>query len=233
MSSTEDNTVMTVKEPNPDFEAKKAEIIEKKEAVIAELKEITPSTSNMVAKVKELRSRLYDCGSCGHEDNVRLLNDFNEVADALFNGRKEIWDGYVSQKEELIAEAEKLSERTDYKPAKEELKALLEKWKQVPRTSKEQDNVLWERFNAASNKLYDNARKDYEQKRHVLVEAKNKKEYIIAKAERLIFSPSLTAADDMKRLSEEFYAAGNAGKDNQALKEKFAFVKDRFYAARR
>ncbi len=286
------------------------ERIRSKQAVIDELRYMDASTPSLGEKVKKLRDKLYNCGSCGHEDNKRLKDEFESVANNLFMERDRIRERYKQQKEEIIRQAELLAYSTDYKnakdqmrslqdqwktiprtsrvdddllwsrfkrasdslyekarsdyeerkrkqgeakqkkeylvrqaesisystdfkAAKEQMKALQEQWKQSPRAAKEDEDLLWPRFKRASDRLYDNAKKDFEKRQYQQQEAKNKKETIISQIERLVNTSDFKSASlEIKRLSDEFYNAGSAGKDNQSLKERFNAARNRFYTAK-
>ena len=83
--------------------------IRDKEAVINELSYVDPMTPSLGETVKKLRDKLYACGSCGHDDNVRLKNEFESVADGLFKKRDSIREEYKRQNEGIILEAERLA----------------------------------------------------------------------------------------------------------------------------
>jgi hypothetical protein len=207
--------------------------IRDKEAVINELSYVDPMTPSLGETVKKLRDKLYACGSCGHDDNVRLKNEFESVADGLFIKRDSIREEYKRQKEGIILEAERLSYSTDYKSAKDQMQSLRERWKQIPRGAKADEDVLWFRFKQASDRLYENARQDYERRQAQQREAKARKEQVINQIERLAYTGDFKSAGiEVKRLSDEFYNAGSAGRDNQDLKERFNAARNRFYAAK-
>ena len=122
-------------------------------------------------------------------------------------------------KESLIQQAETLSFSTDYKNAKEQMKSLLEQWKRIPRTTREEDDRLWSLSKTASDRLYENAKRDYEERRAKQEIARNIKERIICSAESLVYSSDYKSATiEIKRLSQEFYDAGSAGKENSLSK---------------
>lgn len=103
----------------------------------------------------------------------------------------------------------------------------------IPRASKKGEDLLWPLFKRASDRLYDNAKKDFEKRQYQQQEAKNKKESIISQVERLVYASDYKSAGmEIKRLSDEFYNAGSAGKDNQVLKDHFNAARNRFYAAK-
>ena len=110
----------------------------------------------------------------------------------------------------------------------------MEQWKSTPRAAKKDDDLLWQRFSRARQTLFDRARQDYEKRQVEYNAAKARKESIISQAESLYCTSDFrSAADQMRSLSQQFYDAGNAGKDNQNLKERFNAAKQRFYDAKR
>ena len=57
-------------------------------------------------------------------------------------------------KEELVKEAESLSESTEWGPTANRLKELMTEWKAAPRAAKEAEQRLWERFRAAQDAFF-------------------------------------------------------------------------------
>lgn len=205
--------------------------IRDKEAVINELSYVDPMTPSLGETVKKLRDKLYACGSCGHDDNIRLKNEFESVADGLFKKRDSIREEYKRQKEGIILEAERLSYSTDYKSAKDQMQSLRERWKQIPRGAKADEDVLWFRFKQASDRLYENAKNDYEERKRKQVDAKYKKEFLVRQAESLSYSTDFkNAKDQMKHLSEQWKQAPRASKeDEDQLWSRFRQAADRLY----
>ena len=205
--------------------------IRDKEAVINELSYVDPMTPSLGETVKKLRDKLYACGSCGHDDNIRLKNEFESVADGLFKKRDSIREEYKRQKEGIILEAERLSYSTDYKSAKDQMQSLRERWKQIPRGAKADEDVLWFRFKQASDRLYENAKNDYEERKRKQADAKYKKEFLVRQAESLSYSTDFkNAKDQMKHLSEQWKQAPRASKeDEDQLWSRFRQAADRLY----
>ena len=216
-------------------EETRRERVAAKEAVIAELRWLQPNTQGLGEKVKALREKLYACGSCGHDENLRLKGEFDEAAQALFDARDRMKKEAIKRKEEIVREAESLSYSTEFKEAKERMKDLQEQWKQAPRGAKADEDALWERLHKASDRLFTNAKEDREKRLAQQQDARRKKEDILARMDCLLHTSDLRAAtDEMKRLSDEFYNAGSAGRDfNQGLMDRFKEIKDRFYSAKK
>lgn len=205
--------------------------IRDKEAVINELSYVDPMTPSLGETVKKLRDKLYVCGSCGHDDNIRLKNEFESAADRLFKERDRIREEYKRQKEGIILEAERLSYSTDYKSAKDQMQSLRERWKQIPRGAKADEDVLWFRFKQASDRLYENAKNDYEERKRKQADAKYKKEFLVRQAESLSYSTDFkNAKDQMKHLNEQWKQAPRASKeDEDQLWSRFRQAADRLY----
>ncbi|MGC4805485.1 DUF349 domain-containing protein [Micromonospora sp. DT233] len=57
-------------------------------------------------------------------------------------------------KEELVAEAEKVQDSTEWAATANQLRELMAQWKAAPRASKEAEQKLWERFRAAQDAFF-------------------------------------------------------------------------------
>ena len=205
--------------------------IRAKESVINDLRYIDPSQPSLVDSVKELRDRFYACGSCGHDDNIRLKEEFNSVADRLFAERDRIRNEYRLQKEDIVRQAENLAYSTDYKSAKDQIKSLKEKMKLLPRIAKEDEDRLWSRFRQATDRLYDNANRDYEERKRKQEEARQIKESIVSEAERLSYSTDYNEAKkQMRVLQDRWKQSPRASKeDEDRLWSRFRQATDRLY----
>ncbi|GGH57849.1 DUF349 domain-containing protein [Rothia aerolata] len=58
-------------------------------------------------------------------------------------------------KEDLIAQAEKYSDSTDWAQTAAKYRDLMDQWKAAPRASRREDDALWARFRAAQDKFFD------------------------------------------------------------------------------
>lgn len=61
----------------------------------------------------------------------------------------------MERKEELIARAEQLSDSTDWGATAAAYRGLMDEWKAAGRSTKKDDDRLWERFRAAQQKFFD------------------------------------------------------------------------------
>lgn len=119
----------------------------------------------------------------------------------------------LGRKKELIAQAEKLAESTDWGPTTRALKKLMEEWKKAPRASRSDEDKLWKRFKGAQDSFYSamkaaDAAKDAELTPNVEV-----KEALVVKAEALV--PVAANADlagvkrQLRSIQEQWEKAGD------------------------
>ncbi|MGN0111485.1 MAG: DUF349 domain-containing protein, partial [Cellulosimicrobium funkei] len=143
---------------------------------------------------------------------------------------------------EIIEAAEKIAatdpSRMQWRPAGEELRGLLERWKEAqrsgPRIDRASEEALWKRFSHART-AFDRERRHYfaelEQRN---ASAKAAKEKLVAEAEALSSSTDWgPTAGAYRDLMARWKAAGRASrKDDDALWARFRAAQDTFFQAR-
>jgi hypothetical protein len=60
----------------------------------------------------------------------------------------------LARKRDLIEQAQKLADSTDWGPTTKALKKLMDDWKRAPRASRSDEDKLWKRFKAAQDSFY-------------------------------------------------------------------------------
>jgi hypothetical protein len=91
----------------------------------------------------------------------------------------------TGRKEELVAEAESLTDSTEWAATASRLKELMSEWKAAPRAAKDVEQKLWERFRAAQDAFFTRrsevfSARDAEQKSN-----QDRKNALVAEAEAL------------------------------------------------
>jgi Domain of Unknown Function (DUF349) len=111
-------------------------------------------------------------------------------------------------KQELIAEAERLSTSTDWGPTSAAMRSLMDRWKAVPRTGRDGDDDLWKRFRAAQDAFF-TARSESDKARNAEQLANQQaKEALLAEAEKI--DPSSPGAQNaLRRIQERYDAIGH------------------------
>ena len=137
-------------------------------------------------------------------------------------------------KERIAAEAERLSQGTDWRNGANRLRQLLDEWKALPRLEKSVDDGLWRRFSTART-TYTRRRKahfvELNEKRDA---ARAVKEKLVVEAEALSASTEWgPTAGKYRDLMRQWKAAGPTpkGVDDQLWK-RFRAAQDRFFGNR-
>ena len=137
-------------------------------------------------------------------------------------------------KEQIVAEAEKISVGTDWRNGANRLRELLDQWKVLPRIDRASDDELWKRFSGART-AYTKARKvhfaEQDEKRDG---ARIIKERLCKEAEALSTSTEWgPTAGKYRDLMSAWKAAGPAPKDvDDELWKRFRGAQDAFFGAR-
>ena len=137
-------------------------------------------------------------------------------------------------KETVVTDAETVAQGSDWRHGADRLRALLDRWKALPRLDRVTDDELWRRFSAA--------RTTYTRRRrhHVAELAEQRgavravKEQIVGEAEESASSTQWAqGAGRYRDLMSRWKAAGTAGRDaDDQLWQRFKAAQDRFFAAR-
>ncbi len=148
----------------------------------------------------------------------------------------------LAARTEIVEAAEKIAAtdpaRIQWRPSGDQLRALLDRWKEAqrhgPRIDRASEDALWKRFSHARS-TFDRERRRYfsELEKHN-ADAKATKSALVAEAERLATSTDWGATSAAYRdLMTRWKAAGRANrKDDDALWARFRSAQDTFFAAR-
>jgi hypothetical protein len=119
-----------------------------------------------------------------------------------------------SAKDQLVAEAETLSESTEWAATANRLKELMTEWKAAPRASKEAEQKLWERFRAAQDAFFTRrsevfSARDAEQKGNL-----ERKQQLLARAEALdVDGDPRAAQQQLREIQGQWHEAGRVPRE--------------------
>ncbi|HEV3360174.1 MAG TPA: DUF349 domain-containing protein [Pseudonocardiaceae bacterium] len=141
----------------------------------------------------------------------------------------------AAHKQTLVEEAEKIAEEaTQWKPAGDRLRAILDEWKTIKGVDRKTDEVLWKRFAKARDAF--NRRRgshfaDMDRQRGA---ARAAKQALVDEAEQIADSEDWTdTANRYKQLMVDWKAAGRAPKESDdALWQRFRAAQDKFFSRR-
>jgi hypothetical protein len=143
---------------------------------------------------------------------------------------------------EIVEAAERIAatdpERIQWRPAGEQLRVLLEQWKEAqrngPRPDRSAEESLWKRFSHARTTFDRERRHFFAELEQRNAQAKSSKEVLVERAEALSTSTDwATTASAYRDLMAEWKSAGRASRqDDDALWARFRAAQDAFFAAR-
>lgn len=142
----------------------------------------------------------------------------------------------------IVEAAEKIAatdpDRIQWRPAGEQLRVLLDQWKDAqrhgPRVDRGAEDALWKRFSHARSTFDRERRRFFSELEKTNASAKAEKTALVTEAEKLADSTDWAATTSAYRdLMARWKAAGRASrKDDDALWARFRAAQDQFFAAR-
>lgn len=143
------------------FEEKKA----KKEAIIEEASKVLEmeNIKDATLRMNQLMDEWKAVGFAGKEVDEELWNKFkelkhkfNEKRSEHFEHMKDVYEDRVNQKKALIKEMKKLTADAYFNEEElKQIKAFRDKWSKIGFAGKDNEDQLWEEFNAAIKQYFD------------------------------------------------------------------------------
>ncbi len=185
-----------------------------------------------VGDLPALRARVEALGPLVNQRREQVAQERKQAREESLAARTAV----VEAAEQIVAQP---SERIQWKNSGEQLRDLLEQWKQLqrrgPRLDKSVEDALWKRFSTART-TFDRGRRQYFSALDARqAEAKRAKESLIAQAEALQGSTDWRGTSLAYRdLMDEWKKAGRASrKDDDALWARFRAARQVFFDSRR
>ncbi|MEU6202212.1 DUF349 domain-containing protein [Micromonospora musae] len=126
-----------------------------------------------------------------------------------------------SEKEELVTEAEKLKDSSDWAATANQLKDLMTRWKAAPRASKEAEQRLWERFRAAQDDFFTRRSEVFSARDNELRGNLERKQALLAEAEALdVDSDPKGAQAKLRDIQAQWHEAGRVPREAAAGLER-------------
>jgi hypothetical protein len=139
-----------------------------------------------------------------------------------------------SQKESLVAQAEKLAEGNDWRNGANRLRQLLDEWKALPRIDRAADDQLWRRFSTARTSYTRRRKAHFAEQNEKREGARVVKQRLAKEAESLAGSREWgPTAGAYRELMRQWKAAGPAPREvEDDLWTRFRAAQDTFFGAR-
>ncbi len=197
------------------------------------------SPDEAVATVKTVRGQVTEANAVGDlQALVGRLDSLGPVIAGQRQARKAERAQQLAetrtQKEAIVAEAEKLATSSDWRNGVTRMRDLLETWKSLPRIDRASDDELWKRFSGART-TYTKARKaHFSEQQEKREGSRAVKERLAKEAEALATSTDWgPTAGKYRDLMRDWKAAGPAPREvDEALWKRFRGAQDTFFEAR-
>ncbi|EHR51952.1 protein of unknown function (DUF349) [Saccharomonospora marina XMU15] len=224
-------------------EQARAAAVARKQALVEEAEQIAAESTQWKAAGDRLRSILDEWKTVKGVDRKtddELWKRFSKARES-FNRRRGSHFAELDKqratakrrKEELIAEAESMTDSTDWGPTAARYKELMAEWKAAGRAPKEADDALWQRFRAAQDAFFARRSAAFSERDAEFAENAARKEELLAEAEKIDPSTNLDAAKtQLRRVQERWDEIGKVPRDRiRELDGRLKAVQDRVRAA--
>ena len=194
--------------------------------------EATESVRNLRAQVVEAHAVGDLTSLVGRLDS--LLPVISQQRQARRAERAERATATKTEKERLVAEAEKLAESNDWRNGANRLRQLLDEWKALPRIDRSADDQLWRRFSTARTAYTRRRKSHFAELNEKREGARLVKQRLVKEAEALANSREWGPTSGAYReLMRQWKAAGPAPRDvEDDLWKRFRGAQDTFFGAR-
>ncbi|WP_410654499.1 DUF349 domain-containing protein [Amycolatopsis sp. lyj-112] len=119
-----------------------------------------------------------------------------------------------TRKEELIAEAEKISESDEWGDTAGRYKDLMTEWKAAGRAPKDSDEALWQRFRAAQDKFFARRSSVFTERDAEFATNAQQKEELLVEAEKIDPAANLDGAKQhLRRIQEQWDGLGKVPRE--------------------
>lgn len=218
--------------------AAKNQIIENAKIILAKERSNQKEWDLHTQELLALQTQWKTIGQAPREVNDKIWQEFRNVCDNFFEGKKLFYEGLnvvfnenKKKKEEIISKAENLKDSEDIQNTTNALIRLQKEWQKIGSAGKKHDHALWSKFRAACDHFFN--RKKIEQEnieKQYQDNLKRKQEFIADLENRKIDGDTESIFKQLDEITREFNAIGHVPvKDKQAIYEAFKEAMNKKY----
>ncbi|MEO3888799.1 DUF349 domain-containing protein [Nonomuraea sp. B5E05] len=207
-------------------EQARAEARAVKERIVAEAERIADETTHWKSGGERLRQLIEEWKAADRIDRVTeaaLWKRLSAARTAFAKRRKQYFAGLDEQREEvraakerIVAEAEALSDSTDWGGTAAIYRDLMQQWKSAGRASREAEDELWARFKSAQDQFFQARSAVFAERDASLAANAAVKEQLLAEAEKILpVTDARTARAALRHILERWEAAGPVPRDQR------------------
>lgn len=225
-------------EYDDDYVSDLDEDIKRRESLLEEVRAMQELDDVRVVNDLQRRWKRIPYWENAYEDT--LIEEFDSYMDAFYQKRKSNYQENALLKQDLIIRAKEALKEEQDKLVHGKINDLFSQWKQCGSAGKEEDDRLWEEFNAVRQAFFDRKKKNWDDMQERFQQASVRKENIIEKAKEALKLEDMHMMNDtFKQLMEEWKAVGSAGREVedrlwnafQESRQQFFEKRDAFYDA--
>ena len=167
-----------------ELHAKENENLEKKQALIAQLKEINieklkgnKQWEEATEKVQTIQQEWRLVGFAPKKQNQTIYEEYRQLCDTFFKAKTAYYKGMrdefaenLKRKRQLVEEAEALKESTDWKETTDKLVELQKQWKAIGPVARKYSDDLWKMFTTACDTFFEAKRVATKEAREVFAQ---------------------------------------------------------------
>lgn len=232
-----------VHEAKAEKDKAKADATARKEALVAEAEQIGSEAThwkNAGDRLRQILDEWKTIKGVDRKTDETLWRRFSKARDA-FNRRRGSHfadldrqrSAAKTRKQELVDEAESLTESTDWGPTATRYKQLMADWKAAGRAPKDSDDALWQRFRSAQDAFFARRSAAFSERDAEFEDNARLKEELLAEAEQIDPAAGLKAAQShLHRIQARWDEIGKVPRDRmRELESKLRTVADRVRSA--
>jgi hypothetical protein len=167
-----------------ELHAKENENLEKKQALIAQLKEINldklkgnKQWEEATEKVQQIQQEWRLVGFAPKKYNQAVYEEYRQLCDAFFKAKTAYYKGMrdefaenLKKKRQLVEEAEALKDNTNWKETTDKLVELQTQWKAIGPVARKYSDELWKMFTSACDTFFEAKRVATKEAREVFAQ---------------------------------------------------------------
>ena len=167
-----------------ELHAKENENLEKKQALISQIKEINidklkgnKQWEEATEKVQAIQQEWRLVGFAPKKQNQTIYEEYRQLCDAFFKAKTAYYKGMrdefaenLKRKRQLVEEAEALKESTDWKETTDKLVELQKQWKAIGPVARKYSDDLWKMFTTACDTFFEAKRVATKEAREVFAQ---------------------------------------------------------------
>ena len=217
--------------------AKKTELCEKVEAIIAEENKTSADWDRHTQEIIDLQAQWKTVGFAPQKMNVKIFERFRTACDQFFTKKgehfKNLKDTYkenADKKRALIEKAKALQDSTEWRSTSDKLIALQKEWKTIGMVPKRLGDQLWEEFLGACNKFFEARNAAGAGQRGEEHANLDKKRDVIERLKAVAEEAGEGLQEKVQQLVEEYNGIGHVPfKEKDKLYEEYHAVLDKLY----